>query len=579
MNLKPNKNLLKISLFLIVGLFSTRDFNLEVKADVVNGGIFDSRSEKVCVFGDDIDETKWKGPEKDENAKVSCYYNFDKCKTTIPGIANVTLYCLPKTTGYKELWNDTTSLDPKSNSLFYKCTGAARKKSDFYRGTPDIEIESKAEGWLSTYRYNYVKSIDYKFEVSMVAAVSCVPCESNFSSSCNLIKSTCSIDLTTKTCNFGADSATNCVATISANVNKKKEGSFTYFCSANSRLVQCNGDRTTSKYSDILESSYSQIKSGSSCRFYTSTSGTQTCKLKNTSSKDNTCQFGPATTQNSTSNPLYKSCPDDTSEGTTTVNGRFIYCSPSNIKVSCTSTASYKELFNPDELKDDNTGLKYYDYSGKSLTDIAKTEKGCELVTTSIKPKPGCSVTSSSKVGDECSIPKDCFNDSNQPTRVSLGGVYNNEGGLYCINKGDGKADKGTVHFCQATITGSGSVLKSYSQISEIKTVSGLENVYFKSGGSTSCSASPTIYAEVKLRKSNPLSPIGLIKNIASFLYYFAIFYFIVLILINAFSYVRSGEDPSKLKQINESLFNTIAGFIFVLASGGVILYIINSFQ
>jgi hypothetical protein len=72
------------------------------------------------------------------------------------------------------------------------------------------------------------------------------------------------------------------------------------------------------------------------------------------------------------------------------------------------------------------------------------------------------------------------------------------------------------------------------------------------------------------------VSPIGLIKTISNFLFYFAILYFVLLILSNGFAYVRAAEDPGKLKEIKASLFNTIAGFLFVLLSGGLIISLIN---
>lgn len=83
-------------------------------------------------------------------------------------------------------------------------------------------------------------------------------------------------------------------------------------------------------------------------------------------------------------------------------------------------------------------------------------------------------------------------------------------------------------------------------------------------------------YTNIKTTDSTPLSPGNIIKQISNFLYFFAIFYFILLMLTNAFAYVRSGEDPSKLKEIKASLFNTIAGFLFVLLSGGLIISLIN---
>lgn len=80
----------------------------------------------------------------------------------------------------------------------------------------------------------------------------------------------------------------------------------------------------------------------------------------------------------------------------------------------------------------------------------------------------------------------------------------------------------------------------------------------------------------VKALKPEILSPVGLVKTISNFLFYFAIFYFVLLMLINGFSYVRAAEDPGKLKEIKANLFNTIAGFLFVLLSGGLIISFIN---
>ena len=72
-------------------------------------------------------------------------------------------------------------------------------------------------------------------------------------------------------------------------------------------------------------------------------------------------------------------------------------------------------------------------------------------------------------------------------------------------------------------------------------------------------------------------SPVGLLKTISNFLFYVAILYFVLLMLSNGYAYVRAAEDPGKLKEIKASLFNTIAGFLFVLLSGGLIISLINS--
>jgi len=505
--------------------------------------------------------------------RKSCFFNLNSSKCKLSQGSKV-FYCVG------EGINTRNSSLSSINQKFLECNNSITVTDIYTNDFPEYDLI----GVSSPRGYSAINTLTYNLkDASDLQIKGCKLCGSNLLSSCpGALRSECNINLSAKTCIFGSNSNTNCAAPISVTEGKKKEGSFTYFCASGNKVVQCDGDKTGSSYSDILESNFTQIKSGSGCRFYSSSSGTESCKLKSSPTTDNTCKFGPLTTQNSTSNPLYKSCPDDSSEGTNTINGRFIYCSPNNVKVSCTSRTDYKTLFNPVELTDGTTGLLYYDYSSRrTLTDRAKNNHGCELVSTTIAPTPGCSINTSSQVGDECTIPKDCYNSSSQPTRIDLGGT-DGVGGLYCINRGiyadDFKENVGTVYFCKATLTGSSYTLKPYSRISEITTKNGIENVYFVSGGSTSCSNSPSININVKYRELDPLSPLGLIRSASTFLYYFAIFYFIVLMLTNAFAYVRSGEDPAALKKIKESLFNTIAGFLFVLLSGGVIVYLINQF-
>lgn len=79
--------------------------------------------------------------------------------------------------------------------------------------------------------------------------------------------------------------------------------------------------------------------------------------------------------------------------------------------------------------------------------------------------------------------------------------------------------------------------------------------------------------------RNEALGYTGILQRVSQLLYAVAIFLFVFLMIINGIHLVRSGNSPEELKKAKEGIFKTIAGFLFVLFSGGFIISIINSMQ
>jgi len=76
-----------------------------------------------------------------------------------------------------------------------------------------------------------------------------------------------------------------------------------------------------------------------------------------------------------------------------------------------------------------------------------------------------------------------------------------------------------------------------------------------------------------------PLGYTQILQRVSQLLYATAVFLFVLLMIINGIHLVRSGNSPEELKKAKEGIFKTIAGFLFVVFSGGFIISIINSMQ
>jgi hypothetical protein len=89
-------------------------------------------------------------------------------------------------------------------------------------------------------------------------------------------------------------------------------------------------------------------------------------------------------------------------------------------------------------------------------------------------------------------------------------------------------------------------------------------------------------YVSVKLGVVEPeklYSPLALINTAADFIFWLAVVIFILNILSAGFDYVRSGDQPDKLKEASDHITGTIFGFVFILVVGGVINYIIRTLR
>ena len=71
-------------------------------------------------------------------------------------------------------------------------------------------------------------------------------------------------------------------------------------------------------------------------------------------------------------------------------------------------------------------------------------------------------------------------------------------------------------------------------------------------------------------------SPLQFIKVLSNFLFYAAIFLFIVNFLLAGFDYVRSGGQPDALKTAQAKITNAVGGLVFILLVGALLNYIIS---
>jgi len=595
MNLFYQKNLsLYFIGLLIFGLTLSFNFNVRAVGQIFACQTLEEKdnlgriTQITCIFGDDLDENYVDEKIKGRNAKVSCRYRQEDSRAKISHIPNTEFYCtgegfrswdkrdkeVKDKAGYlqnqlndgKEYWVQCDTTNTSINPL--DIIGYNLSNDEY----PAQEI-IKWGTWLDG--LDELESIYYKTGSRIrpdEANPRCESCSSNLITSCSKWKpvtnvSTCQIPTATNSvlptkCTFGANSSTNCAASVSKveGTDRRFIGSNTYFCNGNNDVFECPGKLQNETYDQIFEKTtdYIQLKN-TSCRKTTGLA-TGVCKLRTPPLPDTFCDFGPFKTGsgNSCAEKISSPINPATDVGVFTENGKFIYCSPKKRKIECDKKFTYKEIFEPKSELDANNN--YIDnYEGKDIATSKKSE--CREI--SINSSLTCNVSTTKFLNGEttCEVPYACSQDPNVPT-VTIPGS-NKYGSIYCISS-ISQPLKGSMIFCEGT--------RDYDSITDEKIVNGQTGIYLNEYGKQLCAS-----FEVELRYLNPLSPLGLIKTVSTTLYYFAIFYFIVLILINAFSYVRSGEDPSKLKQITESLFNTIAGFIFVLASGGVIVYLINS--
>lgn len=416
----------------------------------------------------------------------------------------------------------------------------------------------------------------------------CKLCTGSTISSCANWKkpspSLCKIQTSGTTCTFGnvdGQSANqNCANTRAPYEDRRVEKingeDYTFFCGTKGRgtsqdglVYRCKG-KIINSYDQVFFTEPKNPADPSSPKLYksprpeyncdTTTEIKEQCDLKGGEQFNTSCIFGSYV---STASDTKKNCAFDNQKfeyRDATGSYRHIVCTPDNVKYTCDNSVKnvpYTTLFSPTF----NNAKGGFDYQGTKIT------KNYDCKPYAPPAEETCTINTKVTKNGDCVVPVGCFK-NNKYERTKIG---DEEVALYCMSKSGSNKLDGYIYYCPLNSDGTA---KNYTDIS----VENNKYVYLSSFGSE-CKRYTDTFVNIKLRQSDKFSPLGLIKAVSNLLYYFAIFYFIVLILLNGFAYVRSGEDPSKLKQINESLFNTIAGFIFVLASGGVILYLINSIK
>jgi len=83
-------------------------------------------------------------------------------------------------------------------------------------------------------------------------------------------------------------------------------------------------------------------------------------------------------------------------------------------------------------------------------------------------------------------------------------------------------------------------------------------------------------YDVTKITQKETLGYTGILASISQLIFSASAFLFILLIIINGIKYVRSAGDPTELKKAGQGLFNTIAGFLFIVFAGGFIINLIR---
>lgn len=412
-----------------------------------------------------------------------------------------------------------------------------------------------------------------------------------------------------------------------------------YFCASDNRTVQCDSSKKDATYQsqDIFIQSaigstrtYSTINPRSGCKFVDATPPNVNCALKNTPMTDASCKFGPLindSTAGSSTNP--ENCDELSSgEGYVASGSKHVYCSPKNLKVSCDKETSYQSLFNPDVPT--TTGQRDYTNKKDIVAALKNPPYNC------VEGAPGAIIPGACNVTDdrsitECGVPSDCFN-LNEP--VPFERVYEKDvlkGALYCFHEGFTNPKKGVKYWCP---TESRSIVK-YERPSEIFTdntgsrfvrttdwgqancipfskigdecATSANGQYFETAsGKKRCACSTAFNPkydpllcginnglpltscepmcklvdvnEQVLEKIGISSPLALIKVAASFLFWAAVMLFIINFVSAGIEFVKSGDEPDKIKDAQTRLTNTLFGFIFLVIISGVLNYAITLF-
>ena len=359
-----------------------------------------------------------------------------------------------------------------------------------------------------------------------------------------------------KTCTYGTTPGKTCGTNGLNNWVRGSGVNKVYACSGDNKGVECDPGVYGQDYSLIFTDSTNKvIKNTTNCRFTPDllAGGNVNC-TQNTVPTLTGCSFGPYSTGSTT----YRNCAESVpGEGEKSISGKFQYCGPDNNKYQCDTQINYTSLFGPN-----TTGTGARDYTGKTLTSTARSGPyNC-------KPLAAINCNVQANLTEvNCAVPENCFNGGS-------GVKYNSEGYIFCISDG-GSTTAGKKYICKGSfgaLTYSDVATKSGGVVS-------LKSAYADPAKCMLVSDFNHSFPNTSLKVKIPVdySPVGLLKTISNFLFYVAILYFVLLMLSNGYAYVRAAEDPGKLKEIKASLFNTIAGFLFVLLSGGLIISLINS--
>lgn len=81
---------------------------------------------------------------------------------------------------------------------------------------------------------------------------------------------------------------------------------------------------------------------------------------------------------------------------------------------------------------------------------------------------------------------------------------------------------------------------------------------------------------EVVQQRVDPMTPLRLFKVLANFMFYLAVFVFIINIMVSGYGYIRSGGEPTKLEAVKDRITNSIYGLVFILVVGGVLNYLVG---
>ncbi len=411
-----------------------------------------------------------------------------------------------------------------------------------------------------------------------------------------------------------------------------------YFCASNNRTVQCDSSKKDSTYQsqDIFIQSaigstrtYSTINPRSGCKYVDATPPNVNCELKNTTMTDASCKFGPLINDaiaGSATNP--ENCDElSAGEGYVATNSKHVYCSPKNVKVTCDKDTSYQALFNPDVPT--STGQRDYTNKKDIVAALKNPPYNC------VEGAPGaivagaCNVTTDRSITD-CGVPSDCFNLN---ATVPFERIYESDirkGALYCFHEGFTDPKKGVKYWCptenrkivdygrpseiftdnsgskfvRTTTWGQTNCIK-FSEVGEECSKDG--DYFDTAAGKKRCSCS-TAYNpkydpllcgisssipltscekvcklvdvnEQLLEKVEISSPLALIKVASNFLFWAAVMLFIINFISAGLEFVKSGDEPDKVKDAQTRLTNTLFGFIFLIVISGILNYVITLFN